>query len=468
MKSFKFLLASMVAAVVTVGASATTTTVHVCGSTAFRGSVVAGIIDSLITPTGAYLGTSGINGANQSVISGGLSNGDTIVYELAWSGSISGLTALTTTVTSLPGASFSAASTWLNASNGLTTVSVTTTNNAYTYVFSGGNVPGTPAYDSFTQPDVAMADCFVGSAPATGALPHATISITTLSATGLPASVVGIIPFAWVKGPKGAGVSTAQWNGFTNIGVQQAKELFLSGALPLSMFTGNTGDTGIDVVLTGRNIDSGTRFGAIAEAELAENSGITQYGFTTSGSSIDSFGLGLTTGDNGNPYLSADGQSSGGNVAGWVKLPPDANAQNSEPDGVPFIVVSYLGVSDAKTVATGNGSGTSGSTIGWNGSPSYILLGGNLDIFAGTTTTLGGTATPGLSEAGLIQSGQFSYWEYEHLYLTSSLSGDALTAVTLLHNKIAAVDALAAGMLGTVSSGMQVGRQNEFNPPFPQ
>jgi hypothetical protein len=466
MKSFKFLLAGMVAAVVTVGASATTTTVHICGSTAFRGSVVAGIIDTLITPSGAYLGTSGINGANQAVISGGLSNGDTIVYELAWSGSISGLTALTTSVTSLPGASFSASQTWLNASNGLTSVSVTTTNNAFTYVFTGGNVPGSPTYDSFTQPDVAMADCFIGSASATGALPTATISFTSIAASGLPSSVVGVIPFAWVKGPQGAGVSAAQYNRFTNMTVQLAKELFLTGTVPLSLFTGNSGDTAVDVVLTGRNIDSGTRFGALAEAGLAENTSITQYGFTISGGAIDSFGLGLTSGDDGDPYLTQDGQSSGGNVAGWVKLPPDANAENTEFNNQPFIVASYLGVSDAKTVATGNGSGTSGATLSWNGVPSYILLNGSLDIFNGTTNTLGGTAVTGQSEAGLIQTGQFSYWEYEHLYLTSALSGDGLTAVTLLHTKIVSVDALAAGMLGTTASGMQVARTNEFTPPF--
>ena len=41
-----------------------------------------------------------------------------------------------------------------------------------------------------------------------------------------------------------------------------------------------------------------------------------------------------------------------GNVAGWVKLPPDANAENTEFNNQPFIVASYLGVSDAKTVAT--------------------------------------------------------------------------------------------------------------------
>jgi hypothetical protein len=377
--------------------------------------------------------------------------------------------------------------TWISTSgNTLSAVSVTTTNNAFTYIFSGGTSlsSGAATYEAFAQPSAAFSDAFVQSTQ----FANATNFTSFPNGGTIPNGVVGIIPFAWVKGPQGAGVTAAQYNRLTNITTDQASELLLSGAIPLAMLTGNAADAGVDVVLSGRNNDSGTRFSEMAEAGLPESTSITQYGFTTSGSFINAFGFatpiaGSSPADYGNPYNSVDGQSSGGNLAAWVEFPPNANSQSfgfvgsggpgtltngaGEPNGVPFIVVAYLGVSDAKTVATGNGSGTSGATLSFNGVPANILLNGSLDIFNGNTNTLGGAVSSAAPEGTLIQNGQYDSWEYEHFYFLKTLSGASLDAVNSLHTQVFNTDALAAGMFATPASGMLVGRSSEFVPPFP-
>jgi hypothetical protein len=462
MKTLRFLLASAAATVIAGSASAATV-VHITGSTAFRASVVAAIIDQLTSPTGAYIGSS-ISGANQAVITGtskSHSGDGVITYELAWSGSISGLQSLTTTVTSLPGTTFLPNQTWLSASgNTLSAVTVTTTNSGFTYTIAGGTATTTGAatFDGFQAPEAAFSDTFITSTI------YSKFSSNLLSFTtgGMPASAVGVIPFAWAKGPAGSGVSTGNWNGLTNMTADLAQNLFLGGVVPLAMFTGNSSDAGIDVVLSGRNNDSGTRFAALAEAGLPEGTSITQYGFTVVGTNIDSFGFTpAVSGDNGDPYNSPDGQSSGGSLAGWVKLAPDANSINSEPNNLPFIVVAYLGVSDASTVALAGGA-----TLSYSGVPANIIFNNSLDIFNGNTNTKNGATNTAGSEATLIQQGQYPFWEFEHLYYEKNLSTAQVDAIGDVHTQIATVDALAAGMFGTNSSGMQVERTNEFTPPF--
>jgi hypothetical protein len=463
MKTLRFLLASAAAAVIAGSASAATV-VHITGSTAFRASVVAAIIDQLTSPTGAYIGSS-ISGANQAVITGtskSHSGDGVITYELAWSGSISGLQSLTTTVTTLPGTTFAANQTWLSASgNTLSAVTVTTTNSGFTYAISGGTATTTGAatFDAFQGPDAAFSDTFITSTI------YSKFASNLLSFTsgGMAPSCVGVIPFAWAKGPQGSGVTSGNWNGLTNMTADLASNLLLDGAVPLSMFTGNSADAGVDVVLSGRNNDSGTRFSAVAEAGLAEGAGITQYGFTTNSSSIDSFGFtpALSNGDVGDPYNSTDGQSSGGTLAGWVKLPPDANSINTEPNNLPFIVVAYLGVSDASTVALAGGT-----TLSFNGTPANIVFNNALDIFNGNTNTFNGATNTSGSEATLIQQGKYAFWEFEHFYYEKNLASAQVNAIGDVHNQIATVDALAAGMFGTLTSGMQVSRTSEFTPPF--
>jgi hypothetical protein len=460
MKTLRFLIASSAAAAF--AATVHAQEVRITGSTAFRASAVAAIIDSLNNPTGAYIG-SNIQGANQAVITGSLKTGEGVVtYNLAWSGSISGCQSLTTTVTTLPGTSFAAGQTWISPSSSLSAVSVTTTNGGYTYIFNGGTslTTGTATWELFSQPDAAYSDAFITST----AYGNKT-NYTSYTAAGAPAaSIVGIIPFAWVKGPIAPGVTSTQYGHLTNITTQQAHDLFVSGIVPLSLITGNSGDSNVDVVLSGRNNDSGTRFAAIAEAGLPEGNSIVQYQFVTSGTAIDSMV----------PYASASGQSSGGNLAASVEYPADANAEANEPnvgyiDGtnptsVPFIAVTYLGVSDAKTVATGNTT-NSGATLAWNGVTANILLSNSLDIFNGTTNTYNGSANGALPEAVLIQNGQYSFWEYEHLYYLKGESSLNLAALNDMHVQIVNTDALAAGMFCTAASGMEVTRVSEFTAP---
>jgi hypothetical protein len=63
--------------------------------------------------------------------------------------------------------------------------------------------------------------------------------------------------------------------------------------------------------------------------------------------------------------------------------------------------------------------------------------------------------------ANLIQQGQYTFWDYEHLYFVNALSGTALNAVKLLGSQINSTDALAAGI---IYSTMDAARGNESSP----
>jgi hypothetical protein len=137
------------------------------------------------------------------------------------------------------------------------------------------------------------------------------------------------------------------------------------------------------------------------------------------------------------------GENSGGTLAKNVNGVPVAGLKDS--NGKPFIAVAYLGISDAKTVVTGNGS-----TLSYNGTPAGILLAGALDIFGG-----------GL--AGYIEQGQYTFWDYEHLLTRTSLAGVQLNAVNDVANQLFNTDALASGIQ---INQMNAARNDEFSPVF--
>jgi hypothetical protein len=164
-----------------------------------------------------------------------------------------------------------------------------------------------------------------------------------------------------------------------------AKLLLANGEEPLSVFTGNPSDSGTDVVLVGRNNDSGTRLDT--EAEAQSNTGSFGYGFGTELQEQPVLTSGLVTSTAAVGNL---GYSSGGNVqvalddvqATGMNEPVDANNEN------PFIFVGYLGQSD------------------------------ETNAIAGTARAL---SYDGVTEStGAVENGQYTFWAYEHLYYNSS------------------------------------------------
>lgn len=405
--------------------------IKITGSTAFRASTVAGIVNILNNPTAAYVGSS-VNGANQAVIRGTLKNGGTdVAFQLAWAGSLGGMQMVTQNLNVPPGTTWTAATTWLSPTNTMSTVSVSTSGTAptITYAFSGGSALSSGIVYSDTAgatADVTFSDTFQ--------------STTKYNLPGLSApaagDVVGVIPFVWVKGAASSAVPSASYARFTNLTQQAAKALLTSGYVNLAQVTGNSADAGVDVVVAGRNDDSGTRFAAFAESGFGQANSPIQFNLTVSGGQITSIAT-FTPGSNG--------YASGGTLTNAVNNPPSASATNPLT-GRPFIVVCYAGVADAKNVNNG------ANCLTWNGvGVSNIVSGGKLDVF-----------TTGL--ANLIQQGQYTFWEYEHIYYRGSIATPAKTAVDLLAAQITSTDAIAAGMYNDVGTTMFSYRNDENSP----
>src|SRR5271169_969145 len=98
------------AAIAFVGVASAQQAIKITGSTAFRSGAVAAMINSLKSepslgvngyPEGAYIGTSIT--ATQAIVHGHLSStGAEVYYQLAWDGSVSGVSATGSGLTTLP------------------------------------------------------------------------------------------------------------------------------------------------------------------------------------------------------------------------------------------------------------------------------------------------------------------------------------------------------------------------------
>jgi hypothetical protein len=476
MKTLKFLIASSAAMACAVSAFANkslTNEIYITGSTAFRAGAITAIIDSLNSPIGAFP-SGGSIGGNQAIIGGTLKSGpgagDQVYYVLAWAGSLGGLQAAglgevppAYNSAGVAAPAFPANQNWLAPSNiigltgsNLTAAALSVSTASGIPVATGGLSLSSPAWDTDgSNPDAAFSDASKGSTK---------FNYSSLKGFDLADGDVGIIPFVWVKGPPGAGVSLAAWNRFTNMSQANAFALLTNGSLTLNQLTGNSSDSGITVVVNGRNLDSGTRFSTFAECQFGENAAPAQYPFTAGGTGslyLDSVGT---------EFAAAGGNTSGGNITGALKLPPDYNSQFGTNGFGPIIAVSYLGISDAKTVVTYGGGGLfndantattvtgstwiPGTTLSYSGVAAPLLLGSTFDI---QLTQLGPE----------IETGSYSFWEYEHLYYNSTtVSGgiaDVLNGIKLMANTLVATDATSAGLL---LGSMVATRADEFSPIF--
>jgi len=235
------------------------TYVKITGSTAFRKATYFAICNSLNNPKAAFIGTvtADLSGVTQAVIRGtlksGTSAGQDVVYQLAWAGSVGGVQVLDdSSQTSIPGVSFAGGATWMkpDITGGNTLTAVTVGASSIT-----GATPiasGSAAFEAWSQPQVSNSDSFQSSTPWNSTVLKDTTRLRPAWAWSIH----------WVKGLKDPDIDAASsgaYERFTNFTQQQGPLLLVNGAVPLSQFTGNTADSAINVVLVGRNSDSGTR-----------------------------------------------------------------------------------------------------------------------------------------------------------------------------------------------------------------
>ncbi len=427
MNTFKKFAAGLFALAILAGVANAQTTVRIVGSTAYRGPTHAAILKALGSTDGATL-TSGSFGFTGSTFSSagsaiffGTISGTSVVIQTTWTGSEGGIG----TVSAKQTISFLPTSTAVSNGSGT----------------SGAADPTKAGNPSDLEiPDACMSDTEQGSSYFNGNY-QGTLYPSLSEATGSP---VGIVPFKWVatKGASGH---------FTNITSQLVRALFGGeGFVPLSMFSGSSTDTATSVYATGRDPDSGTRLTALAETGLGSQASVSQFRplmtgtagpvvITGTGSVISSVQPWPddTYNTTASPVLIATspngGYPSGGQLAGALG---SDDTSVSVPSGDPALqcLVGYLGLSDANNTALPGGA----IELSYNG----VLLGGN-------------SATNYNTVSSLI-SGQYTFWNYEHMYFRSGAQTSA--AVKSVCNTIAGKIGGAGGTAQVFTSNMQVSR----------
>jgi hypothetical protein len=397
MKAPKIILAGLLA-LSTAGLAQAQTVIHITGSTAFRNATVSAITN-ILQPgfTYAYSGTS-FTGANQAIFTGtAITNSISVIIKTSWSGAAGGVQAV---VQQLP------ITTWLTNTTSQST---------------GGTQNAPSVYDSATPADVSMDDGIQATTP----LPNTSSPVLTVQN-------VGAVTFKFLK-------NVGAPAGLTNMTPLLAQALWANGSLPLSMWTGNTNDATNFVYATGRDPDSGTRKTTFLETGIQNfvtgvtPSTVLQYEPTNASGQVNRNNTGAITGLTPWPLDTVDGVQFALGDAGYSSGGDLAQAMKTS---CPFILVTYLGLSDAATA-----EGGSAVDLTWNG--------------------------VAYSDAA-IQNGQYTFWTYEQLgylpnYGTTSANGKRV-ADSLAQEIIN----VGASLAGELLSSMNVTRPQEGAPVTPK
>ena len=385
------------------------TVINITGATAFRSAAHAAIMAAFnesgalgTTWNYAHNNTTGNGGKAGRAIYKGTFPGitGTTVIRTSWTGSVEGVRALTKP----------------------TLVPETYLTDSSANIAAAGENFSKSATETSTVHAFAFADMAQAAAPAAYALPK------------LSGGPVGVIAFAPVIN-KDADAS------ITNITINQFRRLVSSGTIPLSMLTGNASSNGT-VYNVSRNDGSGTRVIHLAEIGHGQANPVKGY-LLTGSASLNTPVLCPTTADTvtyPNTAVSNDfstvsilgngGYTSGGTIAGWMKLASSGN----------FNIVSWVGTSDAVTAYN---SGSGGRVLAYNGEK------------------LDGVAAGGMTSAdkAKIALGKYSGWSFENLFYVGTLATGS--AKKTVYNKLVSVIPANLSSAGVALTDMTVTRTTD-------
>ncbi len=327
---------------------ASATTVKVTGSTAFRKALYASIINQLGSGTVkvAYIG-SALNGANQATFTNGT---DTV--QCAMAGSVGGINWVVNDVNVATSIGGNTAQAWIKES--VAAAGATAAIGAGPgFTITGGTgqssvanflIANPAGFDAASIADFCMSDSLQDSTP----YDSASTGITLTQAQG---GGLGVVQFLMAKGKLRTGADaafTAAYARLTNISALGFQNLSNLGAVPLSFFTGVDTDSAYNVVLVGRDNDSGTRLATTFETGIGSvDTPMSQFRAFDGANDVGS-GTGTTVKTMTGVGATA-GYSSGGHVKKVLDAAVDATAVFG---GKPFIVVAYVGTGDAPTDST--------------------------------------------------------------------------------------------------------------------
>jgi hypothetical protein len=396
---------------------ASAATLKITGSTAFRKSLYASIIKQGYGQA-AYVGAN-LAGANQVLFTNG-----TDYVEVCLAGSVGGIKWVATSAPVGTSPTADTSKSWLKT-DGTIAVAACASAGTSPYAVTGGNQEAASQgavvashWDVASTADVTMSDSFQKSTPYTAAVTGTNL---TDSQTG-----VGVVTFVFAKGLKHPDVSQAAYDRFTNVSAVAFQNLAANGVAPLEMFTGNPSDRTVDVILTGRDNDSGTRLAAFFETGFGNvDQYSTQYQFF--GGATDAGSATGVTIDTATAFDLISGQAgySGGGSVKNVLLNSIAGG-TVDSNGRAFIILGYVGIGDTP--------GTSQQLT-----------------YEGATYDAAGEA---------VNYGQYTFWTREHLYYRPALTGAPKTLADNIAKGIKATPGTATSS-GLLISGLKVSRASE-------
>jgi len=391
MKPTKSLFLTLALLAMGASANATTETIYITGSTAFRAATIEGIrtvlgggtASSAPAPTAQSNAT--LDSANAINWIGVTYNSHTVNIKVSFYGSVGGVQSVDQGIK------------WPFFADSVTGTNTTT---FVPPVYSNTN-PNSSIYTDFQVPTAALSDTYQSTTP--------------YNATSLNDTPVGIVPFQWVAS-YGAPTGLSLNNHLVN-------SIFSGGSASLATATGNySADHGTFLFAAGRDADSGTRAVALAEAGYGASTPVAQYTPVTSGTAVTGHAYSAAATINNTLHGVGDGGfNSGGNLAKALRYSTSA---------IGGYYVTYLGKSDASTALTSAGAGNGAGNavpVAWNGA-SYFSSGSFTDA--------------------AITSGQYTFWSTEHI-LTQTLGGSTQAAV-FIPALATAIAGTSAGT-GTVS-----------------
>jgi hypothetical protein len=443
--------------------------VRIAGAATYRPAITKAIEDVLDTGYTAVFYGKTQWGPNASIYKGTLNTTGhpAVIIKTYWTGDLSGVVDLATVPNGKK------LTQWINDSvvNAATPGVVTNGGNTTVWTQEGGT--GSPVDGASTVSAASSTAAILGTtgsaSTAYNALNNA-LSTGDLQDAGSPANApayggLGIAPFQWTLGRYDTTYVTTGAP-FTNITQQQALTLLQAGAVTLPYITGTTtnlrssNDTDKWVLLVGRSEDAGARTVPFAEAgygfggapfqfqlhftnnQQQQIDGLPTGGQNTAGTSIAvvdkvfpwpaSWPLNTETTINWN-VLGHSGYNLTGDLANALSAINPVKASSIATSGSNTLLVSPFTTFPTTSWTAPSGTPAEYWFVGYNGT-------------ADASSTVGGTS---LSYNGVaytpaaVRNGSYSLWSYAHLYyLASQTSGNKLTALNLISDKVFLQDAV--------------------------
>ncbi len=492
-KSFFALAAAVL--VSTTAAQAVPTIVNISGSTAYRSALYNSLATVLTAPTAVYTGNALLAGSSDSAWRGTI-GATTYEVRCHMGGSVTGIVGL-----SAPATNHYNFMQWDASAAAVTPGTQTNFYSPYGLVAGAGGGTHLAATNTNLPTVNAASNCgFSDAFQATAAqVPGAATAVNAsalIPVGGAGNEVVGILPFAFLKGAANtADGDIASYNNIVDITDNNAAQLFAANNASVQLLTGNIADSAAFVYAVGRDQDSGTRISQFAETQFGVGSTPGQYQVITSGGAAlgpNAVVANLTLFANPVFPTIGGGYASGGNVATALECSGWDNS--SLPNGNYGYGIGYLGAADTDTAITSgfqvtantafNGAAntfTAAGTTGANvtntiavgnqvylvpvagsqaiptvafGTVTAVNLGtklvtlsaapaaGNYAVLIDTLTGTGYLRPQFLTFNGVqltkanVTNGKYQPWEYEHFFLPNGGVANALE--TAIYNDLTA------------------------------